>query len=408
MTVMPAPSSQHQWYLARDGQQYGPLTDPELAKFVELGHLQPTDLLWREGFPEWRPALVVFPPQPAAAFGATRPAPADAPAGSEQPVTPPTAAGERKQEALGPAPTRADPDDDSDTLGGSRRGFLSRLLKSRLFKRMLLVAMLLAGVWGAYVYRTDLTKLVGNIGASTPTSVLAAADRNGIDIPPLRGFGPDATLMDANLQATPLWRLLKREFPDWYAERLKEILALTAQNKDDASIAQQMGRALVSLRRQQTDNALSANLPSLKRIASTFYDNIAELRKQGTDACFAFISQGEASPLIVSLLQGSPHTGRLQSQLVSVFEAVADGRKLPRVYPKPRKTDYEALASALTALGWSQADMQLFSDERELARANPAKICQLVHDWFAAQLGIKDADVQLRLLVDSLRPVVAG
>ena len=64
--------------------------------------------------------------------------------------------------------------------------------------------------------------------------------------------------------------------------------------------------------------------------------------------------------------------------------------------------------SALTALGWSQADMQLFSDERELARANPAKICQLVHDWFAAQLGIKDADVQLRLLVDSLRPVVAG
>ena len=162
------------------------------------------------------------------------------------------------------------------------------------------------------------------------------------------------------------------------------------------------------LRRQQTDNALSANLPSLKRIASTFYDNIAELRKQGTEACFAFISQGEASPLIVSLLQGSPHTGRLQSQLVSVFEAVADGRKLPRVYPKPRKTDYETLASALTALGWSQADMQLFSDERELARANPAKICQLVHDWFAAQLGIKDADVQLRLLVDSLRPVVAG
>ena len=318
-------------------------------------------------------------------------------------MTPPTEAGDRKQDALRPAPTRADPEDDSGTLWGSLRGFLRRLLK-----RMLLVAMLLAGVWCAYVYRTDLMKLVGNIGASTPTSVLAAADRNGIDIPPLRGFGPDATLMDANLQATPLWRLLKREFPDWYAERLKEILALTAQNKDDASIAQQMGRALVTLRRQQTDHALSANLPSLKRIASTFYDNIAELRKQGTEACFAFISQGEASPLIVSLLQGSPHTGRLQSQLVSVFEAVADGRKLPRVYPKPRKTDYETLASALTALGWSQADMQLFSDERELARANPAKICQLVHDWFAAQLGIKDADVQLRLLVDSLRPVVAG
>ncbi|HEU0059433.1 MAG TPA: hypothetical protein VFR19_06115, partial [Hyphomicrobiaceae bacterium] len=138
------------------------------------------------------------------------------------------------------------------------------------------------------------------------------------------------------------------------------------------------------------------------------YDNIAELRKQSTDACFAFISQGEASPMIVALLQGSPHTEHLQSQLVSVFEAAADGRKLPRVYPKPRKTDYETLATALTSLGWSQADMQLFSDERELSRAAPDKICQLVHDWFAAQLGLKDADVQLRLLVDSLRPVVAG
>ena len=65
MTVMPAPSSQHQWYLARDGQQYGPLSDPELAKFVELGHLQPADLLWREGFSDWRPALAVFPPKTA-------------------------------------------------------------------------------------------------------------------------------------------------------------------------------------------------------------------------------------------------------------------------------------------------------------------------------------------------------
>src|ERR1044071_5178753 len=60
---MSPPVSQNQWYLARDGQQFGPLSEPELAKFIELGHLQPTDLLWREGFPDWRPALVVFPPR---------------------------------------------------------------------------------------------------------------------------------------------------------------------------------------------------------------------------------------------------------------------------------------------------------------------------------------------------------
>src|SRR4051812_48601720 len=63
MDRMSPPGAHSQWYLARDGQQYGPLSETELGKFVELGHLQPTDLLWREGFPDWRPAMVVFPPR---------------------------------------------------------------------------------------------------------------------------------------------------------------------------------------------------------------------------------------------------------------------------------------------------------------------------------------------------------
>ncbi len=41
------------WYLARDGQQYGPITDLELGKMVELRHLHPDDFLWREGFEDW-------------------------------------------------------------------------------------------------------------------------------------------------------------------------------------------------------------------------------------------------------------------------------------------------------------------------------------------------------------------
>jgi len=67
-----------------------------------------------------------------------------------------------------------------------------------------------------------------------------------------------------------------------------------------------------------------------------------------------------------------------------------------------------SIAYHLGKLGWTKADLQLFSDERALAKAPPDKVCQLVHDWFAAQLAISDADVQQRLLVDSLRPVVAG
>jgi hypothetical protein len=205
-----------------------------------------------------------------------------------------------------------------------------------------------------------------------------------------------------------LWRILKRDFPDWYAERLKEIAALAAQNKDDAEIAQQMARALLALRRQNYSYALAASYPKLKAIATIFYENLVELQKQSNDACFEFISQCEASPTIVDLLRGSPHVARLEAFLTAVFEAIADGRTAGRVHPQPRKSDYDALAIDLTQRGWTQADMQLFSDEQALAHAGSAKVCQMVHDWFAAQLAIKDADMQLRLLVDSLKPVVAG
>ena len=52
--------------------------------------------------------------------------------------------------------------------------------------------------------------------------------------------------------------------------------------------------------------------------------------------------------------------------------------------------------------------MRVFSDPRALGRASPQDVCRMVQDWFAAQIAIKDADTQVRLLVESLRPVVAG
>ena len=59
-----------QWFIARDGKQHGPLSDAEMRKLVELSHLRTNDLLWRQGFPDWRPALSVFPmaaPEPVTA-----------------------------------------------------------------------------------------------------------------------------------------------------------------------------------------------------------------------------------------------------------------------------------------------------------------------------------------------------
>lgn len=379
------------------------MSDVELAKFVELGHLQPTDLLWREGFPDWRPALVVFPPQQRP----TVPQPS-AQAGSAQPGAQAGRAGPDPSFARQkPGADFDDGRDEGPTESGEAEPSRRSLVK--ILAVLAIAGVLGGGGWYAFKHRSEMAKLVRSVPSVAPgEAALPPVDKRSLDASPFKGFSGSADTIDRNLQASALWRVLKREFPDWYAERLKEAADLASQNKDENAIAQQMARAMVALRRQQVSNALSSSMPRLKNVATTFFDNIVELRKYSIDACFAYLSQGEASPVVVSLLQDPAHTAHLQAQLTAVFEAIADGRKSPRVYPSPRKADYELLAKELTKRGWSQADMQLFSDERALARAPPEKVCQLVHDWFATQLGLSDADLQFRLLVESLRPIVAG
>jgi uncharacterized membrane protein len=47
------------WYLSRDGQQYGPVTDQQVRELLGRGQLLPTDYVWREGFGEWTMAQTV-------------------------------------------------------------------------------------------------------------------------------------------------------------------------------------------------------------------------------------------------------------------------------------------------------------------------------------------------------------
>ena|SRR5258705_8265659 len=51
----------NQWYLSRSGQQHGPFSDADVANFAKLGQLNTNDLIWRDGFENWRPALGIFP-----------------------------------------------------------------------------------------------------------------------------------------------------------------------------------------------------------------------------------------------------------------------------------------------------------------------------------------------------------
>jgi GYF domain 2 len=400
---MSAPASSTQWYLARDGQQFGPISEAELAKFIELGHLQPNDLLWREGFPDWRPAMVVFPPRtntPArpAAQARTRGGPQQAQ------VTSPSDRLEARPAAEAPRRRSGRGADEADTDAQPRRG-----RGARVAVLLLIVTALGAVGWFAYPYRDRLKELVGSMSSITTSDAFSIADRKSLEVPPLAGFSDSPEATDAKLQASALWRVIKRDFPDWYTQRVNEAVTMARDSKEQAAIGQHVARKLVELRRQQVANALSAPLPRLKTVATAFFDNLAQLRERSTDACYGFISQGEANPAIVAMLQGSSrHTAHLQAQLTTVFEAIAEGRKQPRVYPQPRQTDYDKLAADLTKRGWTPEDMKLFSNERALAQATPAKVCQMVHDWFAAQLAFSDPEAQMRLLVESLRPVVAG
>src|SRR5687768_7382049 len=41
------------WYYVKDGATHGPLEPQRLLAEVNLGHVNPTTLVWREGSPQW-------------------------------------------------------------------------------------------------------------------------------------------------------------------------------------------------------------------------------------------------------------------------------------------------------------------------------------------------------------------
>ncbi len=248
--------------------------------------------------------------------------------------------------------------------------------------------------------------------AATPPAIKAAAAVLAVDTAsrgtPFITSAKTAELIDADLKRSPLWQLIAGEFPEWHRDRVNEIAKLAAEKRDAAAISRHIAEALVSLRRKFADQALSASPERLRAVAVAFLENLRQLSSQSTDACYGFISQGETYPAVIDLMRQGDKTDGLHKQSVAVFEAVAFGRKTPQTNLPPRKADYDTLAAELTARGWSQNDLQMFSDAKALAAAPPEQVCKMVQDWFAAQIAIKDPVVQLRLLVESLRPVVAG
>ncbi|MDX2154985.1 MAG: GYF domain-containing protein [Hyphomicrobiaceae bacterium] len=525
-----------EWYLARDGQQHGPVSEPELRKIIELGYLRPTDLVWRQGWPDWQPATAVLPPpgtarpvapppaapkpesvapapaHPSGGAPAANPAPhvrldpepaqthrqggyaaAGAAARQEAPYhdpgqgrRPADASGHgsasRQREALAdehtvphfqphpaavgrpqgvPGPAAGDPAargaygvgtetaqrwdpqarrHDGPGMSPHRRqpgagsphpapaapqpvrppapdmeeeeergGFPWRAAA------VLVVLAALAG-GGFALYKSGQLTALPFLGApsvdgkvpvvSAPSSPVREASRDNGRAP---AAGPSAASgsIEITLQRSPLWQLLRTSFPDWYNERLAEVRRQTAESKDEREVMAGMMQAVVDLRRKHNAEALQASPPRLKAIAASFVDNLNRLSRHSTAACYGFISQGEASPAVTGIGTGDLRAA-LDAQLVSIFEAVVEGRQTPTKHAPPRREDYDILTAELGKRGWSASDLQTFSDARALARAAPEKVCQMVNDWFAAQLEVKDEAAQTRLLSEALKPVVAG
>jgi hypothetical protein len=294
-----------------------------------------------------------------------------------------------------PAP-RDEPDTFEDTPPRSRLASAGRWIK-RVAVLIFFASTLSAAAWYAYPHRADLLRMATALTGDSATSAS-----------PFGGFGANPESSDLALQKVPLWRVLKRDYPDWYKARINDAAELTRTKQPDTVITQRTAEELAKLRRQYAGDALSATAPQLQAIAASFSESLIRLRKHSVDACYTFISAGEANPQIVPLLQMPDIAELVHKQWLAVFNAVAEGRKQPRVYPPPKQGDYDVLVKELQARGWTQGDMQLFSDSRALAKATPEKVCTLVTQWFESQMMIKDPDAKLRLLVDSLRPVVAG
>lgn len=447
-----------EWYLARDGQQHGPVTDAELRKIIELGYLRPTDLVWRQGMSDWATAESALDLRPAPPAPRPAPAPASASpnpggtavrqgaAGQPQQVDP-----ARSAQSGGYAPqTRADASQGADTSPAAYRGphrdadqhgraGVSQTTRDpkadatrasldegiereapdkpqgrgfpwRAAAVLVAIGVLVAG--GLALYKAGKLANLPFLAApmtseevpvvSRPSEAAREATAPAND----QSAGLPQTI-EQRLQSSPLWQVLQRNFPDWYAERVAEVARLSSESKSQREIEAALTRSIVELRRRHQNEALAASPDRLKAMASAFVDSLVRLSRISTSACYGYISQGEASPAIADLTSPEQRHA-IDAQLATIFDAIADGRQSPAQRQPPQREDYDVLSKELGQRGWSAADLQLFTDARALSRAAPEKVCQMVQDWFAAQLAVPDEAVKIRLLGEALKPVVAG
>ena len=511
---MSVSAPQIEWYIARDGAQHGPISDVEMHKFVELGHLRAVDLVWCAHFTEWVSGAQAFPehfkpnlpvqlaapePAPQASINkapqasikqapqgsvnqALQPSATQTPAPSPAMVPLPSAASSAASwTGAQPGNSRAQPNfagpqsagqavDESDWAAAMRsviqpdvkphvsydpapaapsyhldpiassqplshphqaplqpgsapgtalrgrdhepdeyvddtpprRGWLGRIAA------IAAVLLIVSGLgWIGWQNRSMISG-ASAIGSMITAKMSSAAPQETYRAPPYEALGETRDLIDVSLQKSAVWRSLKRDFGDWYGERLVDIERMRTQKQDEKVISKFLADVIVTLRRRNAQIALQSSPEHLRGMASAFVLNLKQLASRDGQTCFGFISFGEANPFMLELSRTPAFAETLQKQLTAVFTAVADGRANRQVHAATRRSDYDTLTQELTTRGWTQQDLATFSDPQKLSASPPEKVCNLVQEWFTAQLGLKDTELQTRLLSESLKPLVGG
>ena len=224
----------------------------------------------------------------------------------------------------------------------------------------------------------------------------------------LQGFPDSPAGVDQVLQAGYLWQVVRAEFPEWYEERVREAARMASEKRPDDAISKHLIDSLILLRRKNSAHAFAASLGKLQSVARRFRDSLDALNNHSSVACFSLISNGEGTKGMVTLFRDPTYGPALQASLAAVFEAIAEGRRSPTSNLPARRSDYDMLTRELMAIGWDEKDIGTFAESDELAKSPPERVCKMVREWFSAHLAVPDAAVQRRLLVESVKPVVAG
>jgi hypothetical protein len=281
-----------------------------------------------------------------------------------------------------------------------------------------LLAMAGAGAWLGNQYKDKLfaslqTAPAGDAGKTKANLGALPADSGpqgnpGVLQTAAAAPAPDPAAVDRKLQSRHVWVSIKQEFPDWYQARIAEVARLGSEQKSDTDITRYLVEQIVALRRENAKQALAASTARHKELAAAFLANLKQLSTEGGEGCYDFISKGETSPAIIAKMQDPAKSTEIETQVMAIVAAIAEGRKQPSEHAPPVKTDYDILAGELGRLGWTQADMQLFANPKELAKAPRERVCSMLKDWFTAHLAIQDPGTQERLLFETLKPVIAG